>query len=248
MSYSLVVVVAIIIHLLLNSEYFKEIEDKNGVNKAFRSYVWSALWYYVMDALWGIIYESHIQSLIYLISILYYISMAATVVFLCGYVTSYLKMKTGFGKFIKCFGIAFCAFEIGILAINHFYHIFFWVDPNGVYYAYGMRDVAFCMQVLLCVLLAIQTGTAIKKSTGEVKKRYFTIFLFCIEMTVAIIVQILYPLLPLYSIGLILGICIIHTFVNESEKEKQYNALLSIADIHYSMHEIVKITKAFSYM
>lgn len=238
MSYSLIVMVSVIIHLIINHEFFSNQEEKTEANKAFKRYVWAALGYYLTDVAWGIINDFHSTTWLYLNTIFYYITMALTVLLLCRYVTTYLKLESGFGKFINNFGFAFGIFELLLLLVNHFVHIFFWIDGDGVYHAYIMRHVALCIQVLLCVLLEIQTASVIGTATGARRKRYFTVFLFCMWMTIAIIVQLMYPMQPLYSIGLVVGIVIIHTFVKESEKEEQYQVLRSIADIHYSMHTI----------
>ncbi len=238
MFYSIIGVIAIMIHLILNHEYFRNKEEKTDTNRAFKHYAWAALLYYVTDAFWGVIYDTHISTLIYINTILYYVAMAATVVLLCIYVTTYLKLNTGFGRFINYFGALFGVFEVTILIINHFTPVFFWLDESAVYHAGNMRYVALYIQVLLCVMLAIETGYVMNKGIGEMKKRYFTIFLFCVEMTAAIVTQIIYPLLPLYSIGLVVGISIIHTFVKEGEKEEQYRILSSLADIFYSVHVI----------
>lgn len=76
------------------------------------------------------------------------------------------------------------------------------------------------------------------KTVDEMKKRYFTIFFFCTAMVAAIVLQIVYPLLPIYAIGLLIGSAIIHTFVNEGEIEEQFKVLQSTAHIYYSMHVI----------
>lgn len=238
MNYSLIVMVSIIIHVIMNHEFFFNQEEKTEANKAFKRYIWAALGYYLTDAVWGVINDFHSPAWLYGNTILYYITMALTVVLLCRYVTTYLKLETGFGKFIRNFGLVFCISELALLLVNHFVHIFFWIDGEGVYHAYIMRHVALCVQVLLCVLLGIQTASVVWTATGAIRRRYFTIFLFCVWMTIAILAQLLYPLQPLYTIGLVVGIVIIHTFVKESEKEEQYRVLRSIADIHYSMHVI----------
>lgn len=175
MNYSIVVITSILIHLILNNEYFRNIVEKTEVNKAFTRYIWAALGYFVMDAVWGIIYDLHIPWLIYINSIFYYITMALTVVLLCRYVTTYLRLHTKFGRFINFFGLLFGVFEILLLITNHFVHIFFWIDSEGIYHAYGMRYVALYMQVLLCMLLVIQTGSVINTSFGEMRKRYISI-------------------------------------------------------------------------
>lgn len=238
MNYAIISIVALPIHFILNHKYFTNQVEISEASRAFKHFLWAALGYYVTDALWGMIYDLHVPALLYIDTIFYYITMAMTVVLMCRYVTAYLKLDTRFGKFINSFGVAFSIFEIVLLVVNHFVHIFYWIDSDGVYHASKMRYAALYMQVFLLTLLAIQTGSLLRHTAGEMKKRHFTIFLFCVEMTIAVIAQIVYPLLPLYAAGLVLGIAIIHTFVQEGAMEEQYMVLRSLSDIQYSMHVI----------
>ena len=56
-------------------------------------------------------------------------------------------------------------------------------------------------------------------------------------MTVLVLLQTFYPLLPLYSIGYLLGTCFIHTFVLEDEKEEYRREL----EAHISKEELQEI-------
>ena len=238
MYYSVVGMIAIVLHLIMNHEFIKIDQNFDEVNKGFKKFVIASLMYFITDALWGILDSLKVPPLLYVDTIIYYISMAFTIAYLCHYVTQYLHLTSGFGKFIRIFGQVFAVLEIILLIINHFVHIFFWIYPDGTYQAYIYRYIALYMQVFLCLLLSIQTGIVMIKAQDEMKKRYFTIFFFCSAMGVAIVLQILYPLLPIYAIGLLIGSAINHTFVNEGEKEEQFRVLKSVADIHYSMHVI----------
>lgn len=238
MYYSVIGMIAIVLHLIMNHEFIKIDKNRDEVNISFKYFVLASLLYFVTDALWGILDYIKMPSLLYVDTVIYYISMALTIAFLCNYVTQYLQLNSGFGKFIRIFGQIFAILEIVLLIVNHFVHIFFWIHPDGTYQAYIYRYIALYMQVFLCLLLSIQIGIVMIKATDAMKKRYFTIFFFCVEMGFAIILQILYPLLPIYAIGLLIGSGIIHTFVNEGEKEEQFKVLKSMAGIHYSMHVI----------
>lgn len=238
MYYSAIGLIAIVLHVILNHNFIKWDEKRDEANKAYGRFLLASLLYFVTDALWGILNSLGVPTLLYADTIAYYISMALTIACLCNYVTRYLHLSRGFGRFIRIFGRTFAILEIVLLVINHFVHIFFWINPDGSYQAYVYRYIALYMQVALCVLLAIQTGIVMARAADEMKKRYFTIFFFCTAMGAAIVLQILYPLLPIYAIGLLIGSAIIHTFVNEGEIEEQFKVLKSVADIHYSMHVI----------
>lgn len=238
MYYSVIGMIAIVLHLIMNHEYIKIARNRDEVNWAFKKYALASLMYFVTDVLWGILNSLQLSTLLYIDTFVYYISMALTIAYLCNYVTKYLHLRSGFGKFIRIFGQAFAVLEIILLVVNHFVPIFFRIYSDGSYQAFVYRYIALYMQVFLCLLLTIQTGIVMIKASDEMKKRYFTIFLFCIAMEAAIVLQIVYPLLPIYAIGLLIGSSIIHTFVNEGEKEEQFRVLQSLADIHYSMHVI----------
>ncbi|MCQ2543703.1 MAG: diguanylate cyclase [Lachnospiraceae bacterium] len=238
MYYSVIGMIAIVLHLIMNHEFIKINKNRNEVDRAFKKFALATLMYFTTDALWGIFSSLSLAKLLYADTFFYYIAMALTIAYLCEYVTHYLHLKKGFGKFIRVFGQTFAILVALLLVVNHFVHIFFWINPDGSYQAYIYRYIALYMQVFLCLLLAIQSGIVMIKAAGEMRKRFFTIFFFCTSMTVAIVLQIQYPLLPIYGIGLLIGNAIIHTFVNEGEIEEQFRVLQSMADIHYSMHVI----------
>lgn len=238
MYYSVIGMIAIVLHLIMHHEFIIHKIKKNEVNIAFKKYIFATLMYFVTDILWGIFNSLKLSGLLYIDTFLYYVSMALTIDFLCTYVTLYLNLRKGFGNFIRIFGSTFAILEIVLLIVNHFVHFFFWIYPDGTYQAYIYRYIALYMQVFLCLLLSVQTGVVMIKAEQDMKEKYFTIFFFCSSLGVAIVLQILYPLLPIYSIGLLIGNSIIHTFVNEDEKEEQFKVLQTMANIHYSMHVI----------
>ena len=244
MYYSVIGIIAIVLHLIMNHEFIKIEKKSDDIDRAFKKFVFASLMYFITDVLWGILNSFKMSTLLYADTVLYYVSMALTIAYLCNYVTKYLQLNSGFGRFIRVFGRVFAALEIVLLIFNHFVHIFFWIYPDGTYQAFIYRYIALYMQVFLCLLLSIQTGIVMVRTTDEMKKRCFTIFFFCAAMAVAIVLQILYPLLPIYAVGLLIGSAINHTFVNEGEREEQFRVLKSMADIHYSMHiiDLVKDT------
>ncbi len=118
----------------------------------------------------------------------------------------------------------FCS-ELVILAVNFFIPIQFWFDENGVYHAGNARNITLLLQILLFVLTSIYTFT-IKANTEIATKRLRrTVGFFGIEMAVLIIVQLFYPLLPLYSIGFLISSCLLHSFVVEDEKTEYLKTL-----------------------
>jgi len=90
---------------------------------------------------------------------------------------------------------------------------------------------------MFAAITIISLIVALQKSNVR-NRRNITICLFGFVMTITIIGQSFFPLFPLYSIGLMIGTCVLHVFIQEDEKNEQYEVLDSLAEIFYSMHVI----------
>jgi len=216
--YSIVGIIALVIYVVINSDVFLN-PDKTNTGASYRRFLRCVLFYFIVDSLWGILAAFHNQTLLYIDSILYCIAIAIVVVFWSQYVISYLKIKNRFGKFLKQFGLFFCIFAAILLILNHNYHLFFWVDETGLYHAEKMRIASLGSQVLLFTLTIIHTIVVTRQASGANTRHHRTIALFGVVMIIAVALQYIYPLIPYYTIGLLVGNCIIHVFVQEDEKE-----------------------------
>jgi len=216
--YSVVGIIALLIYAIINIDVFRNC-DESPVGKAYRRFLKGVFLYFFVDSAWGILATTHNQVLLYLDSILYCIAIAFVVVLWSRYVISYLKITNIFGKFLKAFGTIFFLAAAVLLIINHSHHLFFWVDETGLYHAETFRVISFASQVLLFMLTAIHTIIISLQTTGSSRRHHFTIALFGLVMIVAQTLQYIYPLIPYYTMGLLTGICILHVFIQEDEKE-----------------------------
>lgn len=217
--YAAIGVLAIVIHIIINGPLLKK-GSAYTVSREYKAYLWAVLAYYITDALWGIIFLTGKTWILYIDTIFYYIAMASSVVYWCLYVIKYLKIKGNLASFMRTFGISFWAFEVVVLIVNHFYHIFFWFDEAGNYEAHHLRYVALIVQVIMFAAIAIMSFVVAFRTKESSRRRYFTMGIFGLSMFITVIAQTFYPLLPLYSIGLVIGTCIIHIIVQEDEKEE----------------------------
>lgn len=237
--YSMVGLLALVVHLIINQEMFSKTKRKdNFTEKNFHIYLISILFYYITDILWGVIDYFHNTPLLYCDTVFYYIAMALSVVFCCRYVISFLNLKKKFSKILQQFGRLFCIAEFIVLIINLFYPIFFYFDSNGKYHTGTYRYIALIVQIVMFTIMTIISFYVAFNNTDTASRRSNAICSFGLVMTFAIICQTFYPLLPLYSIGLMLGSCILHVFVQEDVKREQMEALESMAAVFYSMHII----------
>lgn len=80
--YSIIGFIAIIVHLILNYDMFSKPKEKdNRTIKSFHVYLISVLFYYITDALWGILDYSGLTKILYVDTVAYYISMSFSIVF-----------------------------------------------------------------------------------------------------------------------------------------------------------------------
>lgn len=222
--YSIVGIIAILIHLVINYDIIKK-PAQSEVQKTYKRFIVSLITYYIIDILWGFFAATHNTSILYVDTVLYYIAATCSVILWSKYAISYLQFKSHFGKFLKGLGIFFGIAAITFLIINHFNHILFWIDEKGSYQSYLLRYVSMTAQILLFMATAIEALWVASKSKGAIRGRHLTIALFGIIMTTAVILQTLHPLVPIYTMGLLIGTCVLHVFVHEDEKEEFRNKL-----------------------
>lgn len=246
--YSLIVIIALIVLLVQNHEFFMGKYEKNSeVKRAYSIFLYAITAYYVCDISWGILYHFHARVGVYICSILIYIMMAFTVAACSRYVTCYLDHRKAVKRAINIVVLVSFLVVFAFMIINDFTHIVFSFDENVVYHDHVARYYIFLSQAVMCLILAISTGYAIKKKAG-IKRRYVTVLLFCVDMIIALVLQVFFPLVPAFSIGILIGVCIIHTFVTEGERneyryelEQKQKILEENAQIHTA--QIMEIAK-----
>ncbi len=222
MYYSLIGVIAMFMHVILNHDlYFGENRDESPVGKNYRDFLTVVFIFYFTDSMWGIFSALHHTALLYIDTIFYYISMSLTVVMWSRNVIAYLNLKDRFGDFLKIFGMVFASSQFLALAINPFYSLFFTISEEGEYHAYSFRYLALSTLVVFYALVAIKSLlVSLRKDSINVKRRNLAISVFGISMTLTSLLQVFNPLIPIYSIGLIIGTGLLHSFVVEDAKKE----------------------------
>lgn len=222
--YSIISFLALIVHVIINNDVFRRPDNsKNGT--VYRRFIAGILVYFVIDVLWGFIAFYHSTLLLYIDTILYCGITALILLFWCQYVISYLNIQNFFGKFLKVAGFLFCICAVASLSINHFFPIFFWIDEQGGYHTDFFRYISVIAQITLFSLTTIKTLTSIPKSGSSAKRHHITIACFGLVMIVAVFLQFINPLFPCYTMGLLIGTCIIHVFIQEDLKDNFRNKL-----------------------
>ncbi len=239
LNYSVIGILAIFVHLIINHDMFKTIKSQDFFAGAFfHRYSLSVLFYYVTDTMWGIISYTGNTKILYIDTFFYYVAMGLSVVLCCQYIISFINLHKLFARFLSGFGILFCVIEFSALIVNVFHPIFFYFDSDGNYHAGPYRHIALIVQIIMFAMITLVSAFVVFKKENRFSKRNLSICLFSIAMTLSIIGQTYFPLLPLYSIGLMIGGCILHVFIQEDIKTEQLVTLGTLARIFYSVHVI----------
>lgn len=215
-EYSIIAILAFITHLFLNHKYIF-LKGAEGEQKEYQRFLNVIMVYYLVDIAWGFLSEAGYLPLLYPNTVAYQISVAVSVAFCCRYIVAFLKMNNFVGKLLLTFSTLFVISVVIMAAVNHFYPVFFWFEEDGTYHPLLFRYVAMFLQSFLFITISVLSlMVAIKRNDGK-GRRNKAIFFFCLSMTFALIGQAFYPLLPLYSIGLMFATMIVYVFIHQEE-------------------------------
>ncbi len=220
MSYASIGLLAALVLIIINKDILRNRSGGREIpaQKSYRRFLFGILAFYVTDVLWGLLESHELVGLLYADTVIYFAVMAVAVLFWTQFVVGYLEEKNALTTILHHAGRGFLVFELAVLAVNFFRPILFRFDENGDYRAFFARHLTLVLQILMFLLTWFAT-LLIRTRRGEaVRIRYRTIGLFGLAMAVLIGIQIAFPLLPLYSVGYLLGSCLLHSFVIEGEK------------------------------
>ncbi len=186
----------------------------------YRKFLYGIMAYFVTDTLWGIFDSLHLTRLLFIDTVVYYVAMAVGVLFWTQYVVTYLGEDNTFSRFLSRAGRFCFAAVVLITIINFFTPVLFWFDKEGTYHACPARNIQLIFQIVLLLLTSVYTMRAIPNAQGDSRNRYRTIFLFGLVVAILLLIQLPYPFLPLYTIGYMLGSCLLHTFVVSNEMDE----------------------------
>lgn len=223
MSYTGAGLLAIMIHFIINYRVFRNTHFRNDSpnGKSFRGLILSIMAFFIFDAFWGVLYDAHLITLVFIDTMLYFVAMAATIFHTCRYVYRYLGEQNKGTHVLMLYGWIFMAFMAVTLILNVFVPVMFWFDEAGNYHAGNIRYVALALQVLLFMAVAMIVLITGARKDSSTKRRHTAIGMYAIIMAIMVILQVVYPLMPMYTIGCLLGSCVLHTFVVEDLKEER---------------------------
>lgn len=252
MSYSIISLLALILNLIINHELLKnyksrtdESQDEQKYFSRYRLFLITANCYFIADFFWGILYENrNIKALfpvLYIDCILYFLFMFLTMLTWIRYIVAYLDSHGLKSKTLLHSAWTFFILAITYLTINIFTPLIFYFNEQHEYIYVNGRHVAFILQILLYIVTSTYMFFAAYKSRGGEKSRYIAVALTCLVMELFLIFQILDFRYPFYAMGLIIGICLVNSYIEKRErKEKEIydNIATTLAENYEAMYYI----------
>ena len=228
MSYSIIGLLALILNLIINRETLKIVRERENERRAvarYRYFLAAANCYFVTDIAWGLLYERRevaaVFPFLFLDCSLYFLFMFLTMTAWIRYVLSYLNQRGLRGKILLSMVWTMFTIALVFLAINFFHPYIFSFNERHEYVTELGRHIAFVLQIVLYVAASIYTFYAASKLSGGRKSRHVAVGLTCLVMELFSVWQILQPQHPIYAMGLIVGICVIHSFVEARERKEK---------------------------
>ena len=239
--YSVAAILAMVIHLIINFDLHsgKTTVRARGA-KEYRVFLKAVFAYYITDACWGVFAGLGWTGVLYVDTMLYYIAIAMTVLTWCRFVIVYLDLGRWKSRMLFGIGHTLLALYVVLLAANIFNNCLFHFDEQGNYAAGPIRVLLFYPLVALNVLMAAFVVGKLHDCRNSVRRRHKVVFLFCLTMAVAIVLQIVWPLWPYYALGCLIGICFFHIFVVEDERADLRQAVIEREQTAKHMAELEK--------
>ncbi|MBO7447892.1 hypothetical protein J6U78_06125, partial [bacterium] len=92
-----------------------------------------------------------------------------------------------------------------------------------------LRDPAFYLLIGFNLLMAVFVFAKALGSRDSARRRSMMVFQCCVNMAVAMILQIIWPLTPFTSLGCLISNCFLHVFVIQDEQTARHTAQLERA-------------------
>jgi diguanylate cyclase (GGDEF)-like protein len=249
MVYASAGILALLLNAILNWRTLSEVtlrsnhaDQRQRVINRYGWFLIAANFFFITDILWGILDQYHtvpgVFPFLYSDTVFYFIFMLLTMLTWSRYVVAYLN-KNNYASRLLLFTV-WTVFAIGVveLMFNRFHPFIFSFDSEHSYIPEAGRTYAFLLQVIFYFLTAGHMLGISFRTVYRLKIRYRAVALTCLSLGAFLGLQVFDASLPFYSVGLMVGIAVIHTFVEVGEKkEKQVHD--HIASVMAEDYEVI---------
>ena len=228
MTYSIIVIAALLAILISNIDLIASSKDSKRIPGAisYRLFLLGAIVFFLSDISWGLLYDAKLVVATYVDTIVYFLSMAFSVVAWCEFVVNYLEARKGYRILMYAVGAVFILYTAITIIINFFTPILFALSSDCVYDPGWSRYNIFSLQITLFFITGVYGILAAISTKIKAKRpRYLAISFSALIMVGAIVLQTLFSLWPFYTIGLLLSLSLLRTFLVSEEKIYYRNEL-----------------------
>ena len=252
MSYAIVSGLALILNFIINRDVLEDIteklrkpKDKRQASNRYGYFVIAASCYFLVDFVWGLLYEnrqkSGIYPFLYIDCVLYFLFMYITVLAWIRYIVAYINKDRIRSRVLLYATRILFIFAVVYLFINLYNPLIFYFDEGNNYIKGTGRYIAFLMQIVLYFVTSTYMLYIGHKSVGKEKIRYTAVGASCLAMEVFILFQLFEQNQPFYAMALIIGIAVAHSFIElgEQNEKKLYDDIArGLADDYAAMYYI----------
>lgn len=251
MAYFVIPFIALIVHALVNSDVFLP-GNPSAKQRTFRSYrffIFSTLAFFIADGLWGIFSAAKFVIPSYIATYLFFSFISVTVFSWTHYVVDYLEKKNIFSKMLSIIGWIFLFVTTGLLITNIFTPIMFSFTEEGDYTAKIVRTVFYISLIVLFFLTSLYSLVFVFINKDKrLRSKHIAIFFFGIVMSASILVQVFYPLSPIYSSGLLIGLTVVRLFIATQERNDFTRELKEVKESENKKEEELTNAKQLVYV
>lgn len=232
MIYAITPASMLIITLILNWELFtnygfnaKKQEHQKLVNVRYNWFLLSACCYLLVDMSWGLLYDhrevSYFFPFIYYLTVFYFMFMLLTMLTWTRYMVAYLDNKGQSSEILVHVVRTLVVIGIICLILNRSYHFMFSYNEAHEYIGQVGRNISFLLQIAFYTLITSYMLYVAHNSSGRQKIRYKAVAATSVVLGIFLTFQIINALFPFYAVGLMIGICLVHSFVQTDEKKEK---------------------------
>ena len=221
MNYSSIPFLALAIHCIVNHTVIKNVHYRKNTRsgRSFRGLILSMIAFFASDCLWGLLYDADITGPVYVDTVVYSVLMMGTVFHWTRFVSLYFRDRGMDCSLLQFAGSLFVFFGAVSLVLNFFVPVLFRFDEAGTYHMEWLSIAAHVYKIVLFLAGAFSVLMARRGNPDSKNLPHAAVGISGVVMAGMVVLQILHPLLPFYSMACILGSCILHTFVVEELKE-----------------------------
>ena len=223
MNYSFICILAFVHHIILNYEAFRngKKEASSDSHFRYRQYLCALFVFYLSDLLWGFFEESGNYVLIYANTMLFFATMAFSVLLWTRYVVAFLDRHGIKAKLFLTGGWVIFFFVIFHLIVNIFNPTIFTFTDDVKYVPELGRNILMGAQILMFLAISVYSVVVAISLKGRDKVHYMAVGLSGGVMAVFTVLQTFDAFYPYYTIGCFIANTLIHVFVEEDEKKEQ---------------------------